>query len=187
MGNKLCCDENREPNHFLDEKEKSQILEGNKEDYTNNENNNKNNNDNNNENNDNIYNKLENKNSNDNFFDEIHNLKSSIFDNDNDNENVNENDNYNYEENDIDDNYKPSTSYKKYIMDSKKSGCNSEKNILRNRKKHFSNKKRNKKNESSNSIEIKKVINDNPNYKNNQLIISYSNSKFNNEKENIFI
>ena len=39
MGNKLCCDENREIN-IIDENEKSPTLEGNKDIYSNNEKNN---------------------------------------------------------------------------------------------------------------------------------------------------
>jgi len=186
MGNKFCFDENRETKNISYE----ETIEENNTVYSNNKKGNKIEKKNKNESLDNNNLDFHNK-SKEVFLEEINNLKSSIFDNENDeNENEindNNNDKFNSEEendnhniNINNNNCQQSTEKKKYILESNKSGSNTEKKIL---KKKINKKK--KKNENGNLIEIKKVIDSNPNYKNSPLII---NNNFNiyKEKENYF-
>ena len=194
MGNKFCCEENREINTTPSKKELEQEEE-NVIDKVKNEINNSNekeNEDLNKKDNENGFN-LDNNISKENCFDEIHNLKSSIFDNDNDNFNENEtdkfnfNDNDNFEGKDMDNDFKPLTSQRKEKLDiknnSKLNSFVSEKNVLKNKIKN----KPKYRNDDNNKIDkkikdIKRVIYNNPNYKNSPLELT----EFNNDKENEF-
>ena len=185
MGNKLCCDENRDTNNVTGEPEKSQSLEGNKIFHSIYDNN-----DENADNNDNIDNNMKNKNSKENF---LENLKSSIFDDEN--ENHNNTNKLNYEEQIIDNKYKYITSKAKNNVDINKSGNNSyatDKNILKIKKNYteIKNKKKEIRKEKSHfnqSHDDKKLIIKNsksnyPNYNNSHLDLN----ELNNDKENDF-
>ena len=204
MGNKICCDENREQNN---QSLNNEAIEEVKKDITDiNQKNVSKENENEIEKNENIYN-LDNNISKENYIDEIHNLKSSIFDNDNENENENENDyndidkdNFNFEENDINNNFKPLTSQRKLKFDTNNdSGYGSfisEKYYLKNENKKkekskfqnnnivssSNNNNNHNNNKNHNMKEIKKVIENNPNYKNTPLELT----DYNNDKENEF-
>ena len=189
MGNKLCCEENGEDlkNCSYDQDKITPPLEDNNTVCTNDKKNNSNPDknirkslDNNNENNK----------SNEQFLDEIHNLRSSIFDNDNDNENDNNNNNNNNNNNEDEinnynnNNLQEISEKKRYNLDYNKSGNNSEKNILKNKKG-----KKKKKNENDNVKQLKKVTINSPDYKITPLSLNINNIKNKNEyndKENDF-
>ena len=173
MGNKLCCDENRMSNHNTNEQEKfTPIGEEDNIDYSNN-NHKKNNEYDKNKNNDETPNNgLENDRSKENFSEEdIHNLKSSIFDNDNDNMNSNYEDNYNN-----DNVHSKGTEKRKFDF----SGNTSEKNLLKKRNNSgFRSGIKKNKIEDEETTDINKVIKSNPNYQNSPLALP-------NDKENDF-
>ena len=176
MGNKLCCDENRMSNHNTNEQEKFSPT-GDEDNTVYPNNNHKQNYEySKNKNNDETPNNgLENERSKENFFEEdIHNLKSSIFDNDNDNLNSNYDDNYNNENV-----HSKGTEKRKFDF----SGNTSEKNLLK--KKYNSSLrsgKKKQKNEDEEVTDINKVMRSNPNYKNSPLVLP----NLNNDKENDF-
>ena len=176
MGNKLCCDENRMSNHNTNEQEKfsrtgdeDNIVYPNNNHKQNNEYNKIKNND------ETPNNGLENERSKENFFEEdIHNLKSSIFDNDNDNINSNYDDNYNNENV-----HSKGTEKRKFDF----SANTSEKNLLKKRiNSNLRSGKKKQKNEDEEMTDINKVMKSNPNYKNSPLVLP----NLNNDKENDF-
>ena len=194
MGNKFCCEENREiiptPSNEKIKQAEEDVIDNAKSEKNNSKEKEKE--DLNKKDNENGFN-LDNNISKENCLDEIHNLKSSIFDNDNDNFNENEidkfnfNDNDNFEEKDMDNDFKPLTSQRKEKLDisnnSKSNSFASERNVLKNKKKDkskYRNDDNNKKDKKPK--EIKNVINNNPNYKNSPLELT----DFNNDKENEF-
>ena len=198
MGNKFCCEESREQNNSLPDDDrlkqsKKSIFEDLEKNYNSKGNEKENFEE---KNNENVFN-LDNNISKENYLDEINNLKSSIFDNDNDidNNNFNENntdkfnynDSKNYKDNDMDNNFKPLSSKRKQKLDindnSKLNSYISEKKVLKNKKKEkFQNNENNNNKIDKNLKEIKKVIYNNPNYKNSPLKLT----DFNNDKENEF-
>lgn len=186
MGNKLCCNEDR--NSELPSKEELNNNNENNNEYNINENNRNDENNFNNshslhENNtidsekENI-NKQQNKKKSNKYdinnVEDINNMKSSIFDNDNENQNSEEEEkNKNDEDNTA--NYKSNS--KKII----KSGDDSKENIYSNA--NIIKKKSNLNNSENEMIDIKNVIKNNPSYKNRPLKIK----DFNNDnKENEF-
>ena len=173
MGNKLCCDEGKETINLSYQQDKlSPTIDENNTVYTND--NKKNNIE--KKNDESLDNNLENNKSNENFFDEIQNLKSSIFDNEND-DNSNNEDNEYYNDNDNKNNHHQQTNgKKKNNLDINKSANNSDKNILRNKKS-----KKKKKNEHENYTENKKIINNNSSNKNTPPFIL---NNFHHDKEN---
>ena len=187
MGNKLCCNEDRDPS-----------LASKEEENNNNENNNNynlNENERNNENNFNNLNSLHENNTIDsekdnndkkqnikkenkyevNNTDDINNMKSSIFDNDNDNENQNSENN---EQNKNDDKEDSTANFKSISKKRNKSKNDSKNNIYSNI--NIKKKKSNMINLENEMIDIKNVIKNNPNYKNQPLKIK----SYNDNKEN---
>ena len=176
MGNKLCCDENRMSNHNTNEQEKFSPTGD--EDNTVYPNNNHKQNyeyDKNKNNDETPNNGLENERSKENFFEEdIHNLKSSIFDNDNDN--LNSNYDYNYNNENV---QSKGTEKRKFDF----SGNTSEKNLLKKKNNSsLRSAKKKQKNEDEDVTDINKVMSSNPNYKNSPLVLP----NLNNDKENDF-